>query len=145
VWKAWTEPERMKRWWGPRGASIGEIKMDVRPGGTCLYQFRYAGQDMWGKFVYREIAAPERIVWVNSFSNPKGEVTRHPLSPTWPAEMLTTLTLIEQQGKTTVTIRWAPISPTDAERKTFDEGHASMQQGWTGTFDQLTEYLATQR
>jgi uncharacterized protein YndB with AHSA1/START domain len=142
VWKAWSEPERMKQWWGPKGSAVEEIRMDFRPGGTCLYRFRFAGQEMWGKFVYREIAAPERIVWVNSFSNANSEVTRHPLSPAWPAEMLSTLTLTEEQGKTTVTIRWIPISPTDEERRTFEHGHASMQQGWTGTLDRLAAYLA---
>jgi uncharacterized protein YndB with AHSA1/START domain len=96
---------------------------------------------MWGKQVYREIAPPARLVFVNSFSDAAGGTTRHPLAPVWPLELLTTITLSEQDGRTTVTVRRLPINSTTEERKAFDEGHASMQQGWTGTLDQLTEYL----
>ncbi len=141
VWKAWTEREQLKQWWGPKSAVILNCELDFRPGGIFHYRMRFAGQDMWGKMVYREIVKPERIVWVNSFSDEKGGVTRHPLSPSWPREMLSTLTFTEKDGKTIVTVRWSPINPTEEERKTFDEGHASMKGGWTGTFDQLADYL----
>jgi len=57
-------------------------------------------------------------------------------------ETLSTVTFAEQNGKTLLTIEWIPLNATDAERKTFDEGHESMKGGWTGTLDQLTEYLA---
>ena len=141
VWNAWTNPEDMKKWWGPKGSAILDCKMDLRLGGTCHYRMRYNNQDMWGKLVYREIVRPERLVFVTSFSDEKGGVTRHPLSPTWPLEMLSTLTLSESAGRTTLKIEWLPLSPTEAERKTFEAGHDSMQKGWTGTLDQLTEYI----
>ena len=48
---------------------------------------------MWGKFVYQEIVPPERIVFINSFSNQAGEITRHPIVPTWPRETKMTVTL----------------------------------------------------
>jgi uncharacterized protein YndB with AHSA1/START domain len=141
VWNAWTDPERMKQWWGPKGSTILHCKVDFRVGGTCHYRMQYNDQSMWGKFVYREIVRPERLVFVSSFSDEKGGVTRHPLSPTWPLEMLSTLTLAESPGNTTLTIAWFPLSPTEEERKTFEAGHGSMQQGWTGTLDQLTDYV----
>ena len=50
------------------------------------------GSEMWGKFVYREIAPPERLVFIVSFSDENGGMTRHPMAPTWPLEMLNTLT-----------------------------------------------------
>ena len=119
-----------------------DCKMDLRPGGIFHYRMRYInGQDMWGKFVYREIVAPERLVFINSFSDAEGGLTRHPLSPTWPLEMVSTLTLSEHEGTTTLTMQWIPLSPTESERKTFEAGRQSMQQGWTGTLDQLAEYL----
>jgi uncharacterized protein YndB with AHSA1/START domain len=96
---------------------------------------------MWGKFVYREIVSPERIVLINSFSNENGELVRHPMSPTWPLEMLSTFTFVEHDGKTTLTIRWSPYQATEAELKTFDDGRQGMNQGWTGTLDQLDAYL----
>ncbi len=56
VWKCFTEPERMKEWWGPKGSTIVASKMDFRVGGTYLGAMRDpAGRVMWGKFVYREI------------------------------------------------------------------------------------------
>jgi uncharacterized protein YndB with AHSA1/START domain len=118
-------------------------KMDFRPGGTFLFCMRTAdGMDMWGKFVYREIVAPERIVLVHSFSDENGGITRHPMSPTWPREMLSTTTFMEVAGKTTISIKWAPLDATEEERKTFDAGHGGMRFGWTGTLDQLEAYLA---
>ena len=143
VWKACTEPEHMRHWWGPKGFTVRIAKMNFRPGGVYHYCLRSPdGHDMWGKFVYREIVTPERIVFVNSFSDEKGGLTRHPMSPNWPLEMLSTFTFTEDDGKTTFTIQWVPHSATEPERETFEAGHDSMQKGWTGTLDQLAAYLA---
>ena len=121
-------------------------KVDLRPGGIMHYCLRMPdGNEMWGRFVYREILPPEKLVFVNSFSDEKGGITVHPMSPTWPREMLTTVTFEAQGGgKTKVTVQWALFdTATDLERKTFDEGRESMKQGWTGTFDQFDAYLAS--
>ena len=96
---------------------------------------------MWGKFVYREIVVPEKIILVNSFSDAQGGITRHPFSPSWPLQMLTETTFAEGKGKTTITIKWLPLDATDEERKTFNDARAGMTQGWTGTFEQFAEYL----
>jgi uncharacterized protein YndB with AHSA1/START domain len=144
VWQAFTDPARMRQWWGPKGVTVINPKMDLRVGGTYHCGMRMPdGNVMWGKLVYREIDPPQRLVWVNSFSDEAGGLTRHPLSPTWPLEMLTTATLDEApDGKTRLTIRWSPLGATPTEQKTFDAGHDSMRQGWTGTLDQLDAYLA---
>jgi uncharacterized protein YndB with AHSA1/START domain len=144
VWKAFTEPERMRQWWGPKGFSVTSAKMDLRPGETFHYCLHAPnGTVMWGKFVYREITPPERIVAVVSFSDEAGGTTRHPMSPTWPLEMLTLFTFEEQPGgKTRLTVRSSAYSATDEERRTFTAGHDSMRQGWGGTLDQLAAYLA---
>ncbi len=47
---------------------------------------------LWGKFVYREIVEPEKIILVNSFSDKDGGLTRHPMSPSWPLQLLSTTT-----------------------------------------------------
>jgi uncharacterized protein YndB with AHSA1/START domain len=99
------------------------------------------GADMWGKFVYREIVAPEKLVFIVSFSNPQAGVTRHPGMENWPLYILSTVEFSELSGKTKVTVRWTPHEATEAERRTFDEGRPSMQQGWGGTLDQLRAYL----
>jgi uncharacterized protein YndB with AHSA1/START domain len=143
VWQAFTEPERMQHWWGPKGFTVIASKMNFRPGGTYHYGMRAPdGSTMWGKFVYREIVRPERIVLVNSFSDEAGNVTRHPMSPTWPLRMLSTFLFAEQDGRTALTIRWSPLDADETERATFEGAHPSMQQGWTGTLDQLAAYLA---
>ena len=144
VWKAFTDPQHMKQWWGPKGFTVIASKMDLRPGGTYHYGMKAPdGSAMWGKFVYREVVAPERMVFINSFSDEAGGITRHPMAPTWPLEMLSTFTFEEAPGgKTKLTIRWSPHNATDEERKTFDAGHDSMRQGWGGTLEQLTAYLA---
>ena len=144
VWKAFTEPERMRHWWGPKGFSVIASKMDLRPGGTYHYGMKgLDGSTMWGKFVFREITAPERMVFISSFSNEAGGTTRHPMAPTWPLEMLSTFSFEEQPGgKTKVTIRWAPYNATEDERKTFDAGRDGMMKGWGGTIEQIEAYLA---
>lgn len=143
VWKAWTERGRLMQWFGPKGFTMPAAKLDFRPGGIFHYCLSAPdGNEMWGKFVYREIVAPERIGLVNSFSDEDGNITRHPFSATWPLEMLSTTTFAEEGGGTKVTIEWSPLNPTDEERKTFDSSHDGMKQGWSGTFEQLTDYLA---
>ncbi len=142
VWKAITEPERMKHWWGPKGFTVKVSKMDFRPGGTYHYGLRSPeGLDVWGKFIFRHIVKPERIDLVSCFSDENGGLGRHPMAPNWPPEMLSSFIFTEQAGKTTFTVKWVPFNATEIEVKTFREGMASMQQGWTGTLDQLTEYL----
>lgn len=143
VWKAWTEAERLKQWWGPKGYVVTHCKVDLRPGGNMHYCLRTPdGGEMWGKFAYREITQPERLIFVNSFSDPKGGVTRHPGHESWPLEMLSTVVFEAMGGKTKVSVNWSPAdASTDIERKTFDEGRDSMKQGWGGTMDQCAAYL----
>ena len=100
------------------------------------------GKEMWGKFVYRDVAAPERITFVNSFADENGNPVPNPYLANWPLEVLTIVAFYEHQGKTMVTIRTAPIQATDLERKTFDEGRESMGKGFAGTFSKLDDYLA---
>jgi uncharacterized protein YndB with AHSA1/START domain len=143
VWKAFTECEHLMHWWGPKGFKMLSCKLDLRPGGIFHYCLQSPdGQKMWGKFIYREIVAPERLVHIVAFSDEKQGVTRHPMSPSWPLETLATATFTEHDGKTTLTVRWAPHNATEAERNTFATSHESMRQGWTGTMDQLAAYLA---
>jgi uncharacterized protein YndB with AHSA1/START domain len=143
VWKAYTEADRLAQWWGPKGFTMMSSKVDLRPGGIFHYGMRGPdGSEMWGKFVYREITPPERMVFLVSFSDENGGVTRHPMAPTWPREMINTLTLTEHNGKTTVTLRAGAYAATEEERATFKAGHQSMQGGFSGTFDQLDAYLA---
>jgi uncharacterized protein YndB with AHSA1/START domain len=145
VWKAWTELERLPAWWGPKGCKLRVVKVDLRPGGVFHYAMAYKpGHDMWGRFVYRDIAAPERLVYVSSFSDENAGLTRAPFKDTFPLEILNTLTLSESNGKTLLTLRGQPLYATAEERALFKDMFPSMQQGFGGTFDQLEAYLASQ-
>lgn len=142
VWKAWSEREQLEQWFGPKGCKISAARHEFRSGGIFHYSMRLPdGKDMWGKFVYREIVPQQRIVWVNSFSDANAGITCHPLKSSWPREMLSTAEFAEQGDQTRLTIRWKPLNPTDEERQTFESNFDSMQMGWTGTFEQLADYL----
>ena len=144
VWKAWTDAEQLRQWWGPKGFAVTDLTNDLRPGGLMHYCLRMPdGGEMWGKFVYREIVKPERLVWINSFSDKDKGTTVHPMMPTWPREMHTTVTFTAEGKKTRVTVRWIPVDgSTETELKTFEQGRASMNQGWSGTFEQFNDFLA---
>ncbi len=144
MWKVWTEAEHLKKWWGPKGFTVKQLRIDLRPGGTMHYCLAMPdGNEMWGKFRYREVKPMERLVFVNSFSDAQGGTTRHPMNPGWPLELLSTITFEDAgPGKTRVTVNWVPApESSDAERKTFDEGRESMKMGWGGTMDQLDAYV----
>ncbi len=143
VWKAFTEADSLAQWWGPKGFKMGDIKLDLRPGGVFHYCMRSPdGMEMWGKFTYREINPQESMVFVNSFSDAAGGITRNPFIAIWPLEVLNHLSLEEHEGKTTVTLRGGPINASEEEMKAFEQGRESMKQGFQGTWEQLDEYLA---
>ena len=79
VFKAWTEPEQVARWWGPQGFVTTYCDMDIRPGGAFRCCMRSpSGTDHWKRGVYREIVEPERIVftfaWEDADGNPRHEL-----------------------------------------------------------------------
>lgn len=146
VFKAFSEAERLAQWWGPTGFEIQVSRLEFRPGGIFHYKMASPnGHDMWGRFTFREIVEPERIVWINSFSDPEGAVAPAPFDMAFPLEILNTVTLEEQGGKTILSLHSTPINETPEERATFDGMFDSMQVGFGGTFDQLAEFLAQEQ
>jgi uncharacterized protein YndB with AHSA1/START domain len=145
VWDCFTDPAHMKNWWGPKGFTVIASNMDLRPGGIYHYGLKAPdGTPMWGRLIFREITPKERLVFISSFSDEAGGLSRHPMAPTWPIEMLSIFTFEElPDGKTRFTVRWSPHNATPDEQVTFDAGHDSMTGGWTGTMDQLEAYLAS--
>lgn len=144
VWRAWTDVEQLKLWWGPKGFTVTFARLELRPGGVFHYGLKSpTGEAMWGRFLFREVVAPERLVYVLSFSDEKGDVARHRQHESWPLQMLTTVTFAEEEGKRTrLTLRAAPLDASESECRTFLEGHDSMRAGFGATFDQLAAYLA---
>lgn len=143
MFRVWTQPAHLKHWFGPAGSEMAQCEVDLRPGGRCLFQLLMPdGDEMWGKFIYREIVPNKRLVWVHSFADAEGNTARHPMSDTWPPEMLSTVTFEPDADGTRVTVYMEPIDPTDEERATFIEGMDSMKQGWGGSLDILRDYLS---
>jgi uncharacterized protein YndB with AHSA1/START domain len=74
VWQAWTDPERVMRWWGPAGFTTPVARMDVREGGTSLVCMRSpAGQDLYNTWTYREIVPRQRLEFVQHFADKDGK------------------------------------------------------------------------
>jgi uncharacterized protein YndB with AHSA1/START domain len=126
VFGTWTNPRHAVRWWGPRDCPAIRLEMDVRPGGAwrgCLRSTE-SGKDLWQRGVFREVVAPERLVFTFAWEE-EGERG---------LENLVTVTFAEQDGKTLMTFRQVPFQSI-AER----DGH---RYGWTSTFDRLDQDLA---
>ena len=117
VFRAWTEPDRLACWFGPKGFTMLSCTLDLRPGGVFHYGMRSPdGHAMWGRWVFREVVAPERLVFVASFSDEAGGVTRHPFAPDWPQEVLSTVTFAEQRTARRCSTMRVPVNATASER-----------------------------
>jgi len=138
VFKAWTEPERLMRWWGPNGFTTPFCQIDLRLGGVFHCCMRSPeGRDYWCKGVYRDIVEPERIVFTDTFVDEAGNPVppaHYGMSPDWPPETLVTVTFAEHAGKMKLTLQQSVLESV-AER-------TGAQQGWTETLDRLGAYLA---
>ena len=131
VFKALTNSEHLMNWWGPKGWTFKVSKSEFRPGGVFHYSQRPADGDvMWVKFVYSEMIAPEKIVYTSFFSDEEGNTVRAPFDANWPMEILNTITLSEDEDKTTLTMIVAPVSPTEEEIKTFEDSKEMAQEGY---------------
>ena len=145
VWDAFTQREHLKHWWGPPGCRIEIAHLELKPGGLFHYSMKLPdGRVMWARFVYREISPPERLVWLNGFSDENGGLTRNPWIPNanYPLETLSTLTLAERDGKTQLTITAVPFQASDEEALVFAGGINGMKMGFGAGFKLLADYLA---
>lgn len=137
VFGAWTQPEHLLRWWAPRGCTTPYCTVDLRVGGKFHFCMRMPdGKDIWGIGIFREIVAPERIVYTDSFADAEGNPvppSRYGMSLGHPAETLVTVTFAEQRGKTKLTLRHA-IPGQVLERE-------GTEQGWNQMLENLERHL----
>ena len=125
VFKAWTEPEQVARWWGPQGFVTTLCEMDIRPGGAYRVGMRSPkGTHHVRRGVYREIIEPERIVFTYAWEDAEGRPGH---------ETLVTVTFAEQGTKTKLTLRQAMF-----ETVTARDSH---REGWTSCLQRFAEYL----
>jgi uncharacterized protein YndB with AHSA1/START domain len=137
VWKAWTDPNHLMRWWGPEGFTSPAATIDLRVGGKYHFAMRSPeGQDFWSTGYYREIVPNERLVCTDSFSNAQGDIvspTEHGMGADVPTEFLVTVTLEDVGGKTRMTLTHIGLPAGEMEAMTV--------QGWNGSFDKLAVSL----
>ena len=123
LFETWSDPKHLARWWGPKGFTLPGCEMDFRPGGA--YRFVMRGPD-GGDYpfhgVYREIVAPERIVFTAIIDNAPGN------------ELVTTVTFAEEGGRTRLTVE--QTVPTEPYAR-------GQQQGWTESLECLADYLGS--
>ncbi|UQN09823.1 SRPBCC domain-containing protein [Deinococcus sp. QL22] len=142
VFAAFSTPEQLSQWWGPRGWELPVCTVDFRPGGRWHYcmkcvdetQGEFYGMESWGLGIYQDIEAPARIVYTDYFSDAEGQINAE-LPPT-----LSTLTFEEVEGGTKVTNRGS-YATAAALQTVMDMG---MLHGITQTWDRLAEYLEAQ-
>jgi uncharacterized protein YndB with AHSA1/START domain len=143
MWKMFTVPKHMSSWYGPKEIKTGHCDMDFKRGGH--YHFNMLSEDRnesWGKLYYIDIVNNTRLIYLNTFSNAKGEITKHPMAPLMPAELLTTIHFFkEDENNTLIEIRWYPINALPVEIKMFNDFHESFNMGWTGSLDRLENII----
>lgn len=139
VWKMWTDPEMMKKWWGPNHYSAPTVEIDLRVGGKSVLAMQGPdGNIMYSGGVYKEIIPLKKIVTSDSFTDKDG----NPISPAevgmpdFPQEMEVTLTFEEKEGKTYMLLVHKPVDGTISENMI-----KSMNEGWSQSFDKLVEEL----
>ena len=126
VYRAWTEPQQAMQWWGPEGLTVVALEMDVRPGGQWRKCMRAAdGTDYWRKGVYREVAAPERLVFTYVSDDPLGAPGH---------ATLVTVTFEERGAKTMMTLRHSGFESQPAQ--------ASHRGGWASCIERFARYIS---
>ncbi len=144
VFACFSDTQHLQHWWGPKGVEIVNQTMDSRVGGLYHYGMKWpTGVIMWGRFEFREIAPPSRIVFLNSFSDEKAGLARAPFfDGKWPLEMLTTFTFEDECGnQTRFTMTWQPHNATPEEQAVFAANHASAAGGWAGSLEKLEAHI----
>jgi uncharacterized protein YndB with AHSA1/START domain len=146
VWIAFTRPEHLKHWWGPPGCVVEVAHHELKPGGVFHYCMKFPdGRLMWARFVFREIVPFERLVWLNSFSDDRGGISRNPWVPSYPLETVNSVTFSDEDGKTLIKIAVTPANASEEEMHVFAAGINGMKAGFGACFNALAGYLAQQR
>jgi uncharacterized protein YndB with AHSA1/START domain len=138
VFDAWTDPQQLARWYAPHGCEIEFRALDPRPGGTFHSCIRTPdGHRCWCRGVYRTVNRPVQIVMTMVVSNEKGETVEPAaagMDPDWPGETVVTVTLVEKQGRTMLTLHQT-VSESLAKR-------TGAHPGWLEMLDRLAAQLA---
>ncbi len=130
VWKAWTDPELLARWYGP-GVETIIHEFDLRPGGVWLNEMKWGDKSMCSKMAFLEVVPQQKMVWHHYGSTDSDwNSAPNPMMPNWPRILLTTVTFVEADGKTTVSLSQIPHEASAEEIECFAGAMAGMDNGW---------------
>lgn len=141
VWRCWSAPDHLMKWWGPKDLTSPIATIDFRVGGKYHFCMRMPdGKDFWSTGTYLEIAPEERIVCTDSFSDAEGNIVSsadYGMAEAYPDVLQMTLTFQEEDGETRFTLRHEGIPA--------GEMHTLCAQSWNESFDKLDALLAQMR
>jgi len=147
VWNAWTEPEMIKKWWGPEGFSAPSIKVDLRVGGKYIFAMHGPegsewDKDMYSAGVYKEIVPHEKLVVTDYFSDEQGNKMtpeKQGMDTDFPDEMeVTVLFETVENGKTRLSVTY-PKPETEAQLAAMLK--SGMEEGWQSSLNKLEKSL----
>ncbi len=145
MWDAWTIPENLCQWMSPTGTSMTFINAEIKVGGTSFYHMTN-GQEMsmYGKAKYIEMDRPVKLVYIQNFADQDGNLGKHPMAPTWPSYMKTTIEFFaENELETRICISWEIYGDASPEeRAIFHQAKAGMTMGWSGSLDKLEDFFS---
>ena len=140
VWKTWTDPELLARWYGPNVETIIH-RLEVKPGGLWLNEMKMGKGSHYQRAEYTEVIEPERLVCLMSNTDANWNLAPNPMMADWPKVLLTTVTFEENAGQTKLRLTWAPHDATDAEIACFAAAIDGLNKGWGAGMELLTELL----
>jgi uncharacterized protein YndB with AHSA1/START domain len=140
VWRTWTDPALLPRWYGPRVETIIH-RLDLRPGGLWLLEMRREGWSSRQRAEYLEVSPPARLVWLHANADADWNVVAAPNMPDWPRVLLTTVTFEEIGARTRLRLTWVPHQATDAEIAGFAAAMDGLGRGWDAGMALLAELL----
>jgi len=141
VWKTWTDPELLPRWYGPRVETIVH-RLELEPGGLWLIEMRWGGNSHYQRVEYTEVTPPERLVWLHSSSEADWNIIPSPMMADWPRVLLTMVTFEEDGGRTKMRLTWVPREASEAEIACFTAAIGGMGKGWESGMELLADLLA---
>lgn len=138
VWKAWTDPELLARWYGP-GVDTIIHKFDLKPGGVWLNEMKWGDKSDLSKAVFQEVVREEKMVWHHSSTDAEWNIVSNPMMADWPRVLLTVVTFEDEGSKTKVRLTWTPLDASEAEMACFAKVMGNMSKGWESGFTIMDE------
>jgi uncharacterized protein YndB with AHSA1/START domain len=141
VWKTWTDPDLLPRWYGPRVETIIH-RLELKPGGLWLVEMRWGGNSNYQRVEYTEVTPPERLVWLHSSSDANWNIIPAPMMADWPRVLLTMVTFEDDGGRTKMRLTWTPHEASAAEIACFAAAIDGANKGWAAGMELLAKLLA---